>query len=288
MLTIIDKRALPIWPEFSTESKYSKKMMQAKQTNGPDYWSVMREVIKHDCETLPMERFKVWASVANVPFMAQQRYPEYLNLINNYINEKPYSDALREPMIGITKEDFDITYSVSRTFPTTMNRIQCVCHLIMNGIAPEDLEKMDTIVELGAGIGDMADVIYKLGFKGTYIIYDFPEIGGIQKWYHNELGLSKVVHTSNLDDLVDADLLIATWSLTEMPFDLRSEIVKRVKGTKRWLLAYSNMIFEMNNHKYITEELVPMFEKTHDAKYTDIPFMPWDGGTKYLYLQPKR
>jgi hypothetical protein len=214
------------------------------------------------------------------------KHSEYIRIALNYIvNDQVFADALVEPMIGCTEQDFQYLAMFS-DYPTTMNRIQAVSHLIINGIMPEDLAKMDTIVELGAGIGDMADIVYKLGFKGKYIIYDFPEVGRIQKWYHDQLGHTNVVHTSNLDDLVDADLLIATWSFTEMPLDLRVEVLKHVSGTKQWLIAYSNLIFGIDNNKYITEEFVPQFENTHNVKYIDVPWMPWDGGTKYLSLTP--
>jgi hypothetical protein len=190
-------------------------------------------------------------------------------------------------MIGCTQQDFIQYLSMFSDYPTTMNRIQALSHLLTMGIMPEDLEKMDTIVELGAGIGDLADIVYKLGFKGKYIIYDFPEVGRIQKWYHDQLGHTNVVHTDNLDDLVDADLMIATWSLTEMPLDLRDEVVKRIKNTKRWVIAYSNLIFGIDNAKWITEDFLPQFEENYEITSMDIPFMPWDGGTKYLHMQAK-
>lgn len=277
----------PVWPDGSPESEYSQRMIRAKRINDENYWPELRAVIDHDCDTLPMERFKVWASVWNVPFMSMAKHSQYIRIALNHISQDPkFAEALVEPMIGCTEQDFQYL-SMFSDYPTTMNRIQAVSHLLINGIMPENLAKMDTIVELGAGIGDMADIVYKLGFKGKYIIYDFPEVGRIQKWYHDQLGHTNIVHTSNLDDLVDADLLIATWSFTEMPLDLRAEVLKHVGGTKQWLIAYSNLIFGIDNHKYITEDFVPQFRDTHDIRYMDVPFMPWDGGTKYLSLTPR-
>jgi hypothetical protein len=233
-----------------------------------------------------MERFKVWASTMSVPFMTRARFTDYIGpvLLAAKASET-VRDALEEPMIGMTEQDYPI-YAMFEDYRTTMNRIQHMAHLVLNGWGPDELSKLDTIVELGGGIGDMADIVYKLGFKGKYIIYDFKEVGQIQKWYHDQLGHTNIVHTSDVNDLVDADLMIGTWSFTEMPLDLRADIMGRIGNTKNWLISYSNEIFGINNDKYITEDFVPLFTE-HDIEYRDIPFMPWDGGAKYLSVKHK-
>jgi hypothetical protein len=273
-------------PLACTQENYDK-MIRAKQVNDGNYWSTMCEVFATDAEHLPMERFKVWASVMSVPLMSRARFTDYVGpvLMASKASET-VRNALREEMIGYNGESDFQHYSMFENFPTTMNRIQHMAHLIINGWGPEELSKLDTIVELGGGIGDMADIVCKLGFKGKYIIYDFKEVGHIQKWYHDKLGHTNIVHTSDLNDLVDADLMIGTWSFTEMPLDLRADIMGRIGGTKNWLIAYSNLIFGIDNDKYITEDFEPRFTE-HDIEYTDVPFMPWDGGTKYISVKHK-
>ena len=276
-------------PLFS-DKETADKMVRAKQLNDDTFWASMREVFAKDLETLPMERFKVWASTMTVPIMSRNRITTYMRIALDALELKAVDGptrtqiALTEPMIGMTEKDYPI-YAVFDDFKTTMNRIQAFAHLQLNGISAADLERMDTIVELGGGVGDMADVIYKLGFKGKYIIYDFPELGKIQKWYHDELGLTNVVHTDNITDLVDADLCIATWSLTEMPMDLRDQIVDKIGNTKNWLIAYSNEIFGFDNDKYIRENLIPRFKVGYDTEFTDVPYMAWDGGTQYVTIK---
>jgi hypothetical protein len=244
----------------------------------------MREVFASDFENLPKERFKVWASVMTVPFMTRARFFDYFAAVLPAAKENSkIRYALEDPDIGITEQDRGI-YNLFEDFTTSMNRIQHMAHLVMNGWTPEKLAELDTIVELGGGIGDMADIVYKLGFKGKYVIYDFAEVGAIQKWYHDQLGHTNIVHTSDVNDLFDADLMIGTWSFTEMPIDLRNEIMSKIGQTKNWLIAYSNEIFGIDNDKYIREEFVPLFTQ-HDIEYSDIPFMPWDGGAKYLSIK---
>lgn len=260
-----------------------EKMMAAKQTNDGSYWTTMREVFAEDFEKLPKERFKVWASVMSVPLVSRGMFLEHFTNVLPWIEHPNVRYALQDPDIGITEQDRHI-YKVFDNFNTTTNRIYHMAHLAINGWTPERLEKLDTIIEIGGGIGDMADIVCKLGFRGKYVIYDFPEVGAIQKWYHDQIGHTNIVHTSDLNDLFDADLMIGTWSFTEMPLDLRDEVVAKMGGTKNWLIAYSNLIFGIDNDKYIREDFVPRFTQ-HDIEYTDVPYMPWDGGTKYLSIK---
>jgi len=272
-------------PPLASSQESFNKMMEAKRVNDGTYWTKMREVFAEDFAKLPKERFKVWASVMNVPFMTRARFIDYITpvLVAAKTDQTVY-DALKDPMVGLTQADFELVYRMFEDYDTTMNRIQHMAHLVLNGWTPEKLASLDTIVELGGGIGDMADIVYKLGFKGKYIIYDFAEVGAIQKWYHDQLGHTNIVHTSDLNDLVNADLMIGTWSFTEMPLDLRAEIMGKIGETKNWLIAYSNQIFGIDNDKYIREEFVPRFTN-HEIEYTDIPFMPWDGGALYLSIK---
>ena len=201
------------------------KMMAAKQVNDGNYWTVMREVFAEDFENLPKERFKVWASVMTVPFMTRARFFDYFTAVLPAAKEDPrIRYALEDPDVGITEQDRGI-YNLFEDFTTSMNRIQHMAHLVLNKWTPDELAKLDTIVELGGGIGDMADIVYKLGFKGKYVIYDFAEVCAIQKWYHDQLGHTNIVHTSDVNDLFDADLMI----LERNPLEVDLHAVKEIK-----------------------------------------------------------
>ncbi len=278
--------ATPIFPDFSQDSAMSKKMIRAKQVNDDNYWTVMREVLNHDCDTLPMDRFKVWYSVWSVPLMSSTKHSQYIKVALQAAYDDPvYYNALQEPIIGMTEEDFQRYFAMFSDYPTTMNRIQCISHLLVNGFDYNKIRKMKRIVEIGAGVGDLADIACKLGFEGEYIIYDFEETGRIQKWYHDALGHKNIVHTNDLDDLTTADLVIGTFSLTEMPFDLRNDVVDRLKDSNEWLIAYSNLIFGYDNRTWVQEKLVPLGGNGKTVQFTDISFMPWDGGSAYFVLK---
>lgn len=277
----------PLWPNFNSESDFSKKMINAKKVNDSSFWTEMAEVFANDFETLPLERFKVWTSVLMVPFMSNSKHSQYIRLALNAItSDDLYANALVEPMVGMTAEDYNSFYRMFSDFDTTMNRIQHLAHLLVCGYDHKFLQNAKKIVEIGGGIGDMADIINKLGFTGEYIIYDLPEVGKIQNWYHDQLGHTNIKHTSNMENLEDADLVIATWSLTEMPIDLRNDVVSKLVGSKNWLVAYSKEIFGLDNESWITDSFIPAFDN-HTIETTEIPFMDWDGGTRYLIIKEK-
>ena len=277
----------PIWPDFHPQSEWSQRMIQAKNENGPNYWPTMRQVFAHDFETLPKNRFKVWTSVWNVPFMSLNRYHEYIRVsLEDGNKDEIVRNALIDRGVGMTEQDAPHLFVFS-DFPTTMKRMQAYSHYSLNGWTPKKLQGLNKIVELGGGIGDMCDIAYRLGFEGEYKIYDFPETGLLQRYYMGELGNDKAVFSSNLDDLSDADLVIGTWSFTEMPLELRAEIMKKIGGSKNWLLAYSNAIFGIDNADYIQNTFLPEVKEGKNVVKQDIPWMPWDGSAHYLSITGK-
>lgn len=271
----------PIWPNFSSDSEFAKLLIKTKQDNDDHYWDNMRLVFDNDCNNLPMERFKVWVSVWNVPLMSMSRHSPYIKAA---LNASPVvQDLLQDPLIGCNEDDMNKYLRVFTDNNLTMNRMQHYGHLKQFNFNPKSYAN---IVELGAGIGDMADVVYKLGFEGRYNIFDFPEVSRIQKWYHDQIGHTNITYTHDVNELDVADLCIATWSLTEMPFDLRDQLLDRIGKTKSWLIAYSENIFGYDNEKWIHEVFLGKhFGPKNKISFVDVPWMPWDGGTKYLFIE---
>ncbi len=288
----------PLWSDFNPDSEMARLARQAKQRNGRDFWEKMCRVFDHDAKTLPMERFKVWASSLIIPiantFKCHEQISYTLNLANLYPEAKR---AITDPIVGCTQQDFDTMFKVFDNANISMNRIQALYGLsfgtnnqLFNDIRENNIS---SVVEIGAGIGDMADVCRCLGYHGQYTVYDFPELLKLQKWYHHNLpgllhGTNKYV--SRPEDVNSADLCIATWSLTEMPFPLRDELVERLIDTPRWLIAFSNRIFGYDNHDYIMNVLIPKLGATPDqvslipVVYDNVKWENWDGGTYYLYI----
>ena len=288
----------PIWSDFDPNSKYSMIARNAKQRNGPDFWDKMRSVFEHDLETLPMSRFKVWASSMIVPivntFKTHEQLCHVLGLASFYDAIKR---AITDPIVGCTQQDFDSMFRVVDNLNISMNRVQALYGLSFgtdNSVVFDLLDgQVNSIVELGAGIGDMADVCRQMGFTGDYTIYDFPELLNIQKWYHKNIpnhNFTKNKYIWRPEEVQPADLCIATWSLTEMPILLRDELVSRLRDTPRWLIAFSNKIFGFDNYDYIMNVFLPQIGADSSQAnlipvvYDGVSWENWDGGTYYLYV----
>lgn len=285
--SVIDQRMIapaPLFPDMNQNSEGMRKLVQAKQTNDENYWSTMREVFAHDVETLPLQRFKVWMSTLSVPLMSQARHSEYIRLGLDAAQDPVYRDALTETYIGMTEQDHQMVFNMFSDFPTTMNRIQALGHLLFNGYDYEKIRSMKTIVELGGGVGDLCDTVYRLGFTGDYYIYDFPEISKLQEYHLTTAGHENVKFINSTDSLVAGDLVVATWSLTEMPLDLRDVVVDKLQDSKEWIVAYSNKIFGIDNDAWIKETFIPKM-KNKTCQINALDFMPWDGGTFYLTVK---
>lgn len=286
----------PLWPQGSHESDLSKMMNQAKARNDDTFWDTMRTVLAHDVATLPLHRFKVWASVLTVPLVSRYRFKDYIAPVLHWAQAAPLTttsnwDILKDPGVGALPEDLAIL-NIFDDYPCTMNRVQMMAHLLLTGWAHR-LDNISSIIEFGAGIGEMTDVIYKLGYKGSYNIYDFPELHAIQRYHHEQLGYKEISYITEdglksameMDWPAKIDLGIATFSITEMPMDLRKRLLDTIH-CDNWLIAYSRKIFGFDNEKWIKEEFVPRFTD-HHVKFIDKKFHTWDGGSSYLVIRKK-
>jgi len=275
----------PIWPDMNEGSEWSHRLRQAKAENGPNFWSEMRAVLAHDWNTLPRHRFKAWASTWMIPLVSRYRFMHYflMGMIKYRTDPAFYEKVLRDKGVGTLPEDF-AHLAVFDDFPMTMNRLQQLGHLVCTAWDTE-VKDMKRILEIGAGIGEMADVIKELGFSGTYDIYDFPELHQIQMYHHESLGmdLSKMGYLDKPEDISgEYDLVIATFSITEMPMELRDTLLAKIK-TKGWLIAYSKKIFGYDNEAWMKNVFL---EQHKDSKISiiDMPFHIWDGGSEYVRI----
>jgi len=52
------------------------------------------------------------------------------------------------------------------------------------------LATMRTIVEFGGGYGRLCHLVHDLGFSGTYVIFDLPEVAVLQRFYLRHVGIA--------------------------------------------------------------------------------------------------
>ena len=132
----------------------------------------------------------------------------------------------------------------------------------------------DMIIEFGGGYGSMCRLISNLGFTGEYIIFDLPEFSILQKSYLSSIRNkpSNLSLVTKLDDLVSFGksckkiLLIATWSLSEAPLDVRKKFLELVNFDYA-LLAYQDTFDGVDNNAFFDA----LSNKNKGIKWEKIP-----------------
>ena len=143
-----------IWPDFDENSEASRKLIRNKQINDETYWPTMREIFAYDCQKLPLNRFRLWASIHNVPLVTQYRTSRFFGETFYHAARDPkIAEVLQENWIGVP-EGAEQIFKVADDFDTSMQRVQDVAHLVICGFTPEDLKNCKSILEIGGGYGD--------------------------------------------------------------------------------------------------------------------------------------
>lgn len=129
----------------------------------------------------------------------------------------------------------------------------------------KDINSFDHIVDIGGGYGNLCKTCFDLGFEGTYTIYDFPEIIALQQKYLQHTYPSKDVQYKQLQDGWDVDdnsLLIATYSMSEMPVDDREIISDNLSKFQSIFIMYQKQFGNFNNKQYFDKMISdhPEFE----------------------------
>jgi hypothetical protein len=127
------------------------------------------------------------------------------------------------------------------------------------------LADYDQIVELGGGYGSMCRLALRAGFAGRYVIADLPSFQALQRFYLSQLPaaepqLGEAIRLVGADELPAAlepgrrTLMIATWSLSEMPIDTRQRLLAAVLPlAPDHLLAYQPQFSGVDNVAWFDE-----------------------------------
>jgi hypothetical protein len=271
-----------IWSNFDPNSENSQKLIRAKQENGPDFWKEMREVLDYDLKTLPMARFRFWAYMHIIPLVTTSRSARFIGAAFTAAYKDPIvHDALIENWVG-APSGTEAPFRVVDDFSTSAQRCQDVAHLTLNDFWPTDLKKYKRILEIGGGYGNMCSVVHDMGFEGEYTLFDFPEVHKVQEYYLTKNGLNNIKYVANWQDLETYDLVIATWSLSEIPLELRENVMSKINDSKDWLVTYQENAFSgtLDNSKWFREKF-----EGRNPEFTFIRDVPYDG--KNLYMKIK-
>lgn len=162
------------------------------------------------------------------------------------------------------------------------------------------VKDFDWIFEFGGGYGNMASNFNVINEKSKYFIFDTFEVSLLQYYYlrrmnfdinFNSNKIKKINLFYSLDGLKKClkknkqkkKLFIANWSLSEVPFSLRSKLKFVFTDFDFQLISFQNQFEGINNLKYF--EKINFFNKSR--KRTSV-ILPVDNYKDNCYLFSKK
>lgn len=127
------------------------------------------------------------------------------------------------------------------------------------------------VFEIGGGYGNFCRLVFEYGYRGRYVIADLPEMHRIQKHFLGGVlpkssvnGQIEYCPLNRTDGLPDAgpSLLIATFSISEMPLATRQLIEDRYEQFEYIFIAYNQAFDGVDNRAYfdsLAESLASKF-----------------------------
>lgn len=226
-------------------------------------WNDNMHTLRHMVENHDPRGFLSWDVVAGTMFVKYAKYSrtEYSHL-RGLANWPRWKDALREDDSGCPARcPFDTS--------TSCNLVHHAYHVAQfenfSGETPSDF---DYVLEFGGGYGSMCRLLFKLGFKGRYLIVDLPAFSALQEYFLKSVGIrvltkdefirgeSGVLCVSDIDNIGDLiggrkSLFLATWSISESPLFVREKILGKYSNAfDAYLVAFQPRFEDVDNAVY--------------------------------------
>lgn len=261
--------------------KKSIKKLQIEEPlaeNSKDSWLKNRNELRLMLSTKDLSTFLKWDVIKrtmyyNAPFV------EYWGLKKNW---SMWKNAIIEDHVGMP-EPYRLN---NRSSGILVHHAYHLQQIIGNYVSA--ITDFDMIIEFGGGYGSMCRLISNLGFTGEYVIFDLPEFSILQKYYLSSVRKkpTNLSLLTKLDDLVSFGkscktiLLIATWSLSEAPLDVREKFLELVNFDYA-LLAYQDAFDGVNNNAFFDM----LRNKNKEIKWKKIPVKHIPGNTYLIGFQ---
>ena len=115
----------------------------------------------------------------------------------------------------------------------------------------------DTFIEFGGGYGEMPRLISMIFIPKQYIVYDFPEVGLLQKWYWDKnikMGRDRVSTTYNMQDIrgMKPTVFFSFTGISEAPAYTQRYFLDSV-SPESMLIQYQPKWGGNDNDKFFTE-----------------------------------
>ncbi len=241
-------------------------MKKKVPSNGQsDFWAIVIQAMPQET---PLANFKNWPSVRLIPIYELENEHDWLytNEVIDYINAKngkqvkQWKALLKEPKRGHSAQSYAqaLFFLHGKGWETVVASgwtLKSAHHILTyESMSLKSILDFDQIVEIGPGIGETARMILDLGYKGAYHILDLPEIYRISSYYLADYPhVFYHAHYSTIPN-VKKTLVIGTWSLSEVSFEYRNEIIHHFQNNQTdYFIIYQPQHFGYDNTTYFQE-----------------------------------
>ncbi|MEA2434218.1 MAG: hypothetical protein QOG54_1675 [Actinomycetota bacterium] len=251
---------------------------------GP-YWFDALEQLRMHVQKDDLRGFLAWPIIQDAMVVGDTRHVEghLLALKEDPDWEGRWRAAIEESLCGRP-----IRYR--RYWRSSANLIAHAFHVMrFEACTKTRVHEYDRVIELGGGYGSMCRLFHRLGFKGTYTIFDLPHFSVLQRYFLDcVLGgradppdinlVSTLAGIEPTDRSTGKSLLIATWSLSEFPIELRTPTLDSVGPTDAYLLGYQDSFEGTDNVAFFSE----VRDRAPDLAWTEeaIAYLPKN---RYLF-----
>lgn len=227
----------------------------------PPFWEAWRLDLWQRAQDQDPTRFWEWPCIYHT--MCQAHWPFSIDYELSQLDLSRWQYALQVPHFGPDDYANSSRYS--------MNLIHQAYHLTQwERVTGKRIETLDTIVEFGGGYGAMALLCKRMGFEGSYVIYDLPEFSLLQEYYLSQFGMLNNTEWNPKQKPKDVDLFMALYSLSEVK---RGERVYHIHKAKSYLCLYSGIWERWDNVHWFQTVLPAMFSGLQ-WQHTEISHLP--------------
>jgi putative sugar O-methyltransferase len=280
-------RRVPLQGTLVTRMRQEAAALGDVAVEATDLWDGLRTELRQRLHHGDPASFLRWPPVQRTMVMRSHRRaaPELAHLRARSDWRVRWRPAIRETTLGHP-------HPFTRYPWSSANLIYHAYHLCrFEEATGRSLASMRTIIEFGGGYGRLCQLVHDLGFSGTYVIFDLPEVAILQRFYLGHVGLSVsegrggalpergVVTVVELADLQgclgsrphgDA-AFVAIGSLSEAPIALRDTLFTDVAALDAFLFFYAAQHDGVDNHAYFTRWRMALAE--HDWYAFELPHL---------------
>ena len=260
-----------------------------------DLWDGVRRELRAELHGGDPAEFLRWPPVRRTMVKRDPRRvrPELAHLRARPDWRRRWRSVLRETTLGRP-------YPLPRCPWSSVNSIFQAYHLCrFEEATGRPLASMRTIVEFGGGYGRLCHLVHELGFTGTYVIFDLPEVAVLQRFYLQHVGIAvgegrdgdgaargviTAVDVADVAALLRARAegpaaFVAIGSLSEAPLTLREAFLAEARAFDAFLVFYAAQHDALDNRAYFARWRAAL----PDHDWTDAPVHHYTKEASYLF-----